>query len=73
MGEGGRLGSGETVTEEGNRWAIDRVTLRFRDRDLERSFQAAFARQNLPNLRVGHALGVVLWIVWGALVSRAPG
>ena len=50
-------------------WGIDRVTLRFRDRDLERSFQAAFAGQNLANLRVGHALGVILWIVWGALVS----
>ena len=73
MGEGGRLGSGETVTEAGDRWAIDRVTLRFRDRDLERSFQAVFARQNLPNLRIGHALGVILWIVWGALVSEHLG
>ena len=52
-----------------DRWTIDRVTLRFRDRDLERSFQAAFARQNLTNLRVGHLLGAILWIVWGALVA----
>ena len=51
-----------------DQWAIDRVTLRFRDRDLEHSFQAAFARQNLTNLRVGHLLGAILWVVWGALV-----
>jgi hypothetical protein len=47
---------------------MNRVTLRFRDGGLERSFQAAFARQNLANVRVGHLLGAVLWIVWGALV-----
>jgi class 3 adenylate cyclase len=56
-----------------DRWAIDRVTLRFRNRALERSFQAAFAQQNLPNLRVGHALGVILWIVWGALIRGHMG
>jgi class 3 adenylate cyclase len=50
-------------------WAIDRITLRFRDRNVEGSFQAAFARQNLTNLRVGHLLGAVLWIIWGALVA----
>jgi class 3 adenylate cyclase len=59
------------VGDEGarDRWAIDRVTLRFRDGDLERAHQAAFARQNLANLRVGHLLGAVLWIVWGALIA----
>lgn len=52
-----------------DRWGIDRFTLRFRDPDLERSFQAAFARQNLTNLRVGHLLGAILWVVWGALIA----
>jgi len=69
MGESGRLGSGEPVAEERDRWGIDRVTLRFRDRDVERSFQSVFARQNLPNLRVGHLLGAILWVVWGALIA----
>jgi class 3 adenylate cyclase len=50
-------------------WAIDRITLRFRDRDLEGSYQAAFARQNLPNLRVGHLLGSILWVIWGVLIA----
>jgi len=69
MGESGRLGSGQPVAEERDRWGIDRVTLRFRDHDAERSFQAAFARQNLTNLRVGHLLGAILWVVWGALIA----
>jgi hypothetical protein len=57
------------VAAERDRWAIERITLRFRDGDLERSFQAAFARQNLTNLRVGHLLGAILWVVWGALIA----
>jgi adenylate cyclase len=56
-----------------DRWAIDRVTLRFRSRDLERSFQAAFARQNVTNLRIGFALAAVMWVAWGALVRARLG
>jgi adenylate cyclase len=69
MKEGGRIGGVEPMAEERDRWATDPVTLRFRDPDLERSFQAAFARQNLTNLRVGYGLGVILWIAWGVLVA----
>src|SRR5438876_3474643 len=49
-------------------WALDQVTLRFRDRNLERSFRIDFARHNVANLRVGQLLGAVMWIVWGAIV-----
>ena len=68
MSEGSSPRLGEPASRQADPWAIDRVTLRFADRVLEGSFQAAFARQNVSNLRVGSALGAILWVVWGALV-----
>jgi class 3 adenylate cyclase len=49
-------------------WAIDQLTLRFRDGDVERSFRAHFGRHNVTNVRVGHVLGVVMWVVWGVMI-----
>lgn len=47
---------------------LDRVRLRFRDAHFERRFRAHFARHNITNLRVGHVLGIVMWVLWGAVV-----
>ena len=47
---------------------LDRVRLRFRDPHLEHRFRTHFANHNITNLRIGHVLGVVLWVVWGAVV-----
>ncbi len=48
---------------------FDYLPLRFRDRQLERRFRAHFANHNLTNLRVGHVLGILMWILWGAVVG----
>jgi class 3 adenylate cyclase/general stress protein CsbA len=48
----------------------DRLRLRFRDRDLERGFQTRFANHNVTNVRVGHVLGVALWLTWGFMVRN---
>jgi class 3 adenylate cyclase len=45
-----------------------RLTLRFRDRRLEATFQADYFRHNLGNLRFAFLGGAVLWVLWGLLV-----
>ena len=45
------------------------VRLKFRDEDFERRFQANFASHNMTNLRVGHLLAIVMWVLWGAVVN----
>jgi class 3 adenylate cyclase len=52
---------------------LDRVRLRFRNRDLERWFRAHFASHNITNLRIGYVLGVAMWIVWGVMVRTHLG
>jgi class 3 adenylate cyclase len=52
---------------------IDRVTLRFRDRDLDAAYRRDFFERNLWNVRAAHALGIVLWIGWGFLISSFLG
>jgi class 3 adenylate cyclase len=52
---------------------LDRVRLRFRNRDLERWFRAHFASHNITNLRIGYVLGVAMWIVWGVMVRAHLG
>jgi class 3 adenylate cyclase len=47
---------------------LDRVRLRFRNRDLEHWFRSHFASHNITNLRIGYVLGLAMWIVWGAMV-----
>src|SRR5919206_2556 len=49
-------------------WAIDQITLRFRDPGVERSFREHFGRHNVTNVRVGHVLGILMWIVWGVMI-----
>jgi class 3 adenylate cyclase len=49
---------------------LDRLLLRFRDRDLESSFRADFFRHNVANLRFALIGGVVLWIGWGLFLDR---
>jgi class 3 adenylate cyclase len=44
---------------------LDRLPLRFRDREFERQFQARFAAHNITNLRVGHVLAIAMWALWG--------
>ena len=44
---------------------LDRITLRFRDPQLESEFRADFFRHNLGNIRFAMLGGVVLWVLWG--------
>ncbi|HEX2236158.1 MAG TPA: adenylate/guanylate cyclase domain-containing protein [Actinomycetota bacterium] len=55
----------EPVTGE-----LDRVRLRFRHPDFERAFREHFGRHNVTNVRVGHALAIVMWVLWGAVVRE---
>jgi len=48
---------------------LDHLPLRFRDREVERRFRAHFATHNITNLRIGHVLGIIMWALWGAVVS----
>ncbi len=50
--------------------AMSRVTLRFADPTLEGAFQTHFFRHTLLNVRVAHLLGILMWMLWGVLVSR---
>ncbi|MGZ8662388.1 MAG: adenylate/guanylate cyclase domain-containing protein [Actinomycetota bacterium] len=43
------------------------VTLGFRDPELERAFQAAYLRDNLPYIRLAFLLGMVVWATFGLL------
>ena len=52
---------------------LDAVRLRFRNPDLERRFRMSFGDHNITSVRVGHVLGVVMWIVWGAVVREHLG
>jgi class 3 adenylate cyclase len=45
--------------------ALDRLTLRFPDRELESAFRADFFRHNLGNLRLALLAGAFLWVVFG--------
>ena len=49
---------------------LNHFPLRFRDREFERRFRAHFARHNITNLRVGHVLGIIMWALWGAVVTE---
>ena len=43
------------------------VSLEFRDPELERDFQAAYLRDNLPYIRLAFLLGIVVWATFGLL------
>jgi class 3 adenylate cyclase len=48
---------------------LEYLPLRFRNPELERRFREHFANHNLTNLRVGHVLAILMWILWGAVVA----
>ena len=48
---------------------MGRLTLRFRDRDLDRAFRRDYFEHNLWNVRAAHILGSILWVGWGFLLS----
>ena len=52
---------------------LDPIRLRFTTPEMERRFQLNFASHNITSVRVGHVLAVVMWIVWGAVVSEHLG
>jgi class 3 adenylate cyclase len=60
---------GHTPVEELEPVALDRLTLRFRDPQLESAFRADFFRHNLGNLRFAFLGGIALWVFWGFVVS----
>ena len=47
---------------------LHRLSLRFRNPQLERAFMESYYRHNLANLRVAHLGGLFLWIMWGFVV-----
>ena len=47
---------------------LDPIRLRFRNPDLERRFREHFANHNVTSVRVGYVLGILMWIIWGAVV-----
>jgi class 3 adenylate cyclase len=49
--------------------SLDRLRLRFRDRDLESSFRADYFRHNIGNLRFAFIGGALLWIIWGLFLD----
>jgi class 3 adenylate cyclase len=63
------------TTLDGQGWTgdLDPVRLRFRNPDIERHFQAHFASHNITNIRMGHVLGVALWIIWGVWIQNYMG
>jgi class 3 adenylate cyclase len=60
---------GHAPVEELEPVALDRLTLRFRDPQLESAFRADFFRHNLGNLRFAFLSGIALWVFWGFAVS----
>jgi class 3 adenylate cyclase len=48
--------------------ALDRLTLRFRDPQVESAFRAEHFRNNLGNLRFAFLAGAVLWALWGVVL-----
>jgi class 3 adenylate cyclase len=63
------------TTLDGQGWTgdLDPVRLRFRSPDIERRFRAHFASHNITNIRIGHVLALILWIVWGVLMHEYMG
>jgi class 3 adenylate cyclase len=59
--------STRSASENGSqeRVGLDRLTLRFRDRELEAAFRADYFRHNLGNFRLALLGGVILWVLWG--------
>jgi class 3 adenylate cyclase len=57
----------KSTMQEGSREpvALDRLTLRYLNPELESAFHADFFRHNLGNLRVALLAGAVLWVVFG--------
>lgn len=58
----GREPSREAVT-------LDRLTLRFGDRDLESAFRDDYFHHQLSNLRFGFLAGILMWVLWGIVVE----
>ena len=47
---------------------LDRLRLRFRDRDLESAFRVDRFHLNLGNIRFAFLAGMALWVAWGLLL-----
>ncbi len=47
---------------------MDRLTLRFRDPELEAAYRADSYRHNLGNIRFALLGGAVLWVIWGVVL-----
>ena len=56
------------MDERSTTTAIDRTTLRFRDRELEREFRADFFDHVRTPIRIAYGLGIVMWVLWGFVV-----
>jgi len=67
MNGGGRAGPtrGERSLEP---VSLDRLTLRFRDPELERAHRTDYFRHNLGNLRFAFLGGTFLWVIWGVVL-----
>jgi class 3 adenylate cyclase len=63
------------TTLDGQGWTgdLDPVRLRFRNPDIERRFRTHFANHNITSIRIGHVLGVIMWIVWAPWMRRYMG
>jgi class 3 adenylate cyclase len=65
----GDRGSGPTVGERSlEPVALDPLTLRFRDPQLERVYRTDYFRHNLGNLRFAFLGGTFLWVIWGVVL-----
>jgi hypothetical protein len=49
---------------------MDRWTLRFPDRELERAFLDDYFRTVRIPIRAAYLLGIAMWILWGLVVRR---
>ncbi|MGZ8565761.1 MAG: hypothetical protein ACXWXS_01770, partial [Actinomycetota bacterium] len=48
---------------------LKKLSLRFRDAELEARFQAVYFNENLPYIRLAHVLGLVVWAAFGLLAA----
>jgi len=48
--------------------SLDRLTLRFRDPQLERAYRSDYFQHNLGNLRFAFLGGTFLWVIWGVVL-----
>jgi class 3 adenylate cyclase len=64
----GDRGTGPPRDEGSREPVIDRLTLRFRDPQLEAAYRADSYRHNLGNIRFALLGGAVLWVVWGVVL-----